>query len=246
MEGRVEGRVEGRGRIGELARSAGVSVQQVRNYVDSGLLPPVGRTASGYRVFTAAHADALATARELAGGHGWPTARTVMRAVHAGDLRTALAALDASHARLDRERAELAAVGEALATVLADGTFAPSAGRRPPRIGEAARAVGVKPPVLRLWEERGLLRPDREPGTGYRRYPGPELQAAHIVALLRRGGHPLAAVGTVLAELRAVGDPGRVRGELAAREDELHRRSLRRLAASAALHAHLRSLGHLA
>ncbi|MEV2203833.1 MerR family DNA-binding transcriptional regulator [Streptomyces fradiae] len=31
--------------------------------------------------------------------------------------------------------------------------------RHPLRIGEAARALGVKPPVLRLWEAHGLLRP---------------------------------------------------------------------------------------
>ncbi|MCP9999653.1 MerR family DNA-binding transcriptional regulator [Streptomyces sudanensis] len=110
----------------DLARSAGISVQQLRTYADTGLLPPVERTPAGYRVFTPAHADALAVARELAAGHGWATARSVMAAVHAGDLGTALAALDAGHARLDRERAELAAVREA---------WAPSwrgASRRPP------------------------------------------------------------------------------------------------------------------
>ncbi|EYT84379.1 MerR family transcriptional regulator, partial [Streptomyces sp. Tu 6176] len=119
--------MEDRVRIAVLARSAGVSVQQIRVYADGGLLPPAGRTASGYRVFTAVHAEALAALRELAAGHGWPTACTVMRAVHAGDLRTALAAVDASHAALDRERAGLAAVGEALASVLAGGALAPAA-----------------------------------------------------------------------------------------------------------------------
>jgi hypothetical protein len=42
----------------------------------------------------------------------------------------------------------------------------------------------------------------------------------------------------VLAELRR-GNPERVRAELAKREQDLHRRSLRRLAASAALHDYL-------
>lgn len=98
----------------DLARSAGISVQQLRTYVDTGLLPPVERTPAGYRVFTDVHADALAVARRLAAGHGWATARTVMAAVHRGDVEAALAAVDAGHARLDRERAELAAVREAM------------------------------------------------------------------------------------------------------------------------------------
>jgi DNA-binding transcriptional MerR regulator len=228
----------------DLARTAGISVQQVRNYVDTGVLPPVERTASGYRVFTAAHAEALATAREAAAGHGWATTRTVMRAVHDGDLETALAALDASHAELDRERAELAAVHEALGTVLAHPAVTTATGPPGMRIGKVARAVGVRPPVLRLWEAQGLLRPDREPGTRYRVYSRSELHAAQVVALLRRGHYPLAAISAVLGELRATGSPDRVLGELTNRQRDLHRRSLHRLRASAAMHAYLRYLGH--
>lgn len=231
-------------RVADLARAAGISAQQVRNYVDMGLLPPVARTAGGYRVFTDAHAEALATAREVAAGHGWPTARIVMRAVHDGDLEAALAELDASHARLDRERGELAAVHEALETVLAGGPVAPGPARQALRIGEVARAVGVRPPVLRLWEARGLLRPDREPSTGYRRYTRSEVRAAHVVALLRRGHYPLDAIHTVLEELRTTDNPEHLRGELALRGKDLHLRSLHRLKASAALHAYVRHLGH--
>ncbi|CAL9347718.1 MerR family transcriptional regulator [Streptomyces sp. enrichment culture] len=228
----------------DLARSAGISVQQLRTYADTGLLPPTERTPAGYRVFTAVHADALAVARELAAGHGWATARAVMAAVHTGDLESALAALDAGHARLDRERAELAAVRQAMGAVLAGRVPPPAAPRQGLRIGEAARAVGVKPPVLRLWEARGLLRPGRDPATGYRVYDRSELHIARVVALLREGHHPLAAVEAVLRELRAGGSPDRVLAALDTRADDLHRRSLRRLAASAALHGYLRRLGH--
>ncbi|MGS2587762.1 MerR family transcriptional regulator [Streptomyces hebeiensis] len=260
----MSGREEGRLRAVDLARTAGISVQQVRTYVATGILPPVERAANGYRVFTVAHAEALATAREVAAGHGWTTARAVMRAVHEGDLETALAALDASHARLDRERAELAAVRDMLSTALAgegegegegagEGTgkgqrraAVPVVARRGMRIGEAARTVGVRPPVLRLWEARGLLRPDREPGTGYRRYAPAELRAAQVVALLRRGGNPLAAIDAVMREYRSAGSPDRVLGELSHRARDLRRRSLNRLGASAALHAYLRYLGHAA
>lgn len=38
--------------IGEAARLSGVSVRRLRFYSDKGLLPPAGRTDSGYRVFT--------------------------------------------------------------------------------------------------------------------------------------------------------------------------------------------------
>jgi len=37
------------------------------------------------------------------------------------------------------------------------------------RVGEVARYLGVRPSALRLWS-RGLLRPERDRGTKYRRY----------------------------------------------------------------------------
>ncbi|MCX4903135.1 MerR family transcriptional regulator [Streptomyces sp. NBC_00878] len=120
-------------------------------------------------------------------------------------------------------------------------------GRGGMRIGEVADAIGVQTPVLRLWEVRGLLRPTREKGTGYRRYSAFEARMARIVALSRRGHHPFSTIESVLAELRTTGSPERVRAELAGRERALHLRSRSRsrsgsgsgLEGSAALHAYL-------
>jgi hypothetical protein len=84
--------------------------------------------------------------------------------------------------------------------------------------------------------------PGREKVTGYRSYDESELRRAHVVALLRRGNYPFPIVHAVLDELRTTGGPERVRAELAKREQELHRRSLRRLRASAALYGYLQRL----
>ncbi|RKN50076.1 MerR family transcriptional regulator [Micromonospora costi] len=217
-----------------------MSVQQVRNYVDLGVLPPVRRTDSGYRIFTTEHARALAVARRMAEGHGWVRTREIMAAVHRGDLPAALAALDGGHAELDRERADIQRALGAFETVVASPAAAGPAPRRPARIGEVARLVGVRTSQLRIWEARGLLRPERARGTGYRVYDEAEQRAAQVVALLRRGAYPFDIIAAVLAELRTTGSPQRVRAELARREQDLHRRSLRRLRASAALHDYLR------
>jgi DNA-binding transcriptional MerR regulator len=226
----------------DVARAGGISVQQLRNYVDLGLLPPVERTVSGYRIFTAEHAEALAVARRMLDGHGWPRTRVIMPAVHRGDLETALAALDQGHAELDRDRADIERVMRAFETVVTGPADGPSP-RRGARIGEVAAAVGVRTSVLRLWERRGLVRPGRERGTGYRVYEGSEFRAAQVVALLRRGGYPFPIIHAVIDELRTTGRPERVRAELAKRGQELHRRSLRRLGASAGLFAYLQRRG---
>ena len=228
-------------RAGELARRGGISVQQVRNYVDQGLLPPAARTESGYRAFTTDHAEALDAVRALAEGHGWAATRAIMRAANAGDVGAALAALDESHAALHRERSDIARVMGALAALVA-GDVAP-ARRHPLRVGEVAAAVRVRPSALRVWERRGLLRPGREAGTRYRVYDEAEQRMAEVVALLRRGGYPMAIVRAVVDELRTTGNPGRVREQLAKRDLDLTARSRRGLAGSAALHAYLATRG---
>ncbi|WP_197700046.1 MerR family transcriptional regulator [Micromonospora rifamycinica] len=232
---------ERRWRMVDVAASAGISTQQVRNYLADGVLPPAGRTASGYRMLTGHHVRALAVARRMAEGHGWSRTREVLAAVHRGELPAALAALDAGHAELDRERAEIARVLGAFETVL--GSPVAAAPRRDARIGVVAARLGVRTSQLRLWEQRGLLRPHRQRGTGYRVYDPAEWRAAQVVALLRRGGYPFDIVTAVLDELRSTGRPDRVRAELARREQELHRRSLCRLRASAALYDYLAETG---
>ncbi|MEU8185242.1 MerR family DNA-binding transcriptional regulator [Micromonospora sp. NPDC049044] len=227
----------------DLAATVGISVQQVRNYVEQGVLPPARRTPSGYRIFTTEHARALVVARRLAEGHGWPRAREIMAAVHRGDLPGALAALDAGHAELDRERAEIRRVLGAFETVLASAPAARPAPRHAARIGEVAALVGVRTSQLRLWEQRGLLRPGRTPGVNYRVYDEGERRAAQVIALLRRGAYPFEIIEAVLGELRTTGSPQRVRAELARREQDLHLRSLRRLRGTSALHDYLRGRG---
>jgi len=241
-EQRQGGRPDGRLRAIDLAKTVGISVQQVRNYVELGVLPPVERTASGYRIFTSDHAEALVVALRMAEGHGWTRTRAIMRALHEGGLESALATLDQSHAELDRERADIDRVLGAFATVVTSPTAVGPVPRRGVRIGEVADAVGVRTSSLRLWEQRRLLRPGREKITGYRTYDESELRKAHIVALLRRGNYPFPIVHAVLDELRTTGSPERVRAELAKRGQELNRRSLQRLRASAALYTYLQRL----
>jgi protein phosphatase len=62
-------------------------------------------------------------------------------------------------------------------------------------IGAFARASGLSPKALRLYDELGLLRPAVvDQRTGYRRYRPDQLDRALLVAWLRRLGMPLARI----------------------------------------------------
>src|SRR6266516_5098565 len=90
----------------DLARAAGISVQQVRNYESLGLLPQASRSKSGYRLYTQRHLAALKTARGLVGGYGGPRMPKIMQALHRDDLSAALAMIDSRHAELASKRRE--------------------------------------------------------------------------------------------------------------------------------------------
>ncbi|MFI9049253.1 MerR family transcriptional regulator [Streptomyces sp. NPDC053427] len=65
-------------------------------------------------------------------------------------------------------------------------------------IGAFARACRLSPKALRLYDDLGLLTPDRvDPYNGYRRYAPAQLERARLVALLRRLGMPLARIREV-------------------------------------------------
>ncbi|WP_282085085.1 MerR family transcriptional regulator [Streptomyces tendae] len=252
---------EGRLRTADLARVAGLSTQQVRNYEDAGVLPPAGRTDAGYRVFGERHRDALLTYRALQPGYGAVTATRVMRAVHDGDVPGALALVDAAHAALHEERMSLRAAGEALEALAGrdaaappdrsgDGPHGPHGpdgpdGRHGPhgprglRIGEVAALVGVRTSALRVWEEAGLLVPGRERGTGYRVYGPADVRDARVVRALRRSHHLFDHIRPVLDDLRRAGSSEALRAAVEARGRALTARTRSMLAGAGALHAYL-------
>ncbi|MCX4750721.1 MerR family transcriptional regulator [Kitasatospora sp. NBC_01287] len=93
-------------------------------------------------------------------------------------------------------------------------------------IGAFARACGLTPKALRIYDELGLLRPaEVDPLSGYRFYAPEQLERARLVAHLRRIGLPLARIQQVceLTPVQAAAELGAywdgVLADTAARQD---------------------------
>ena len=66
-------------------------------------------------------------------------------------------------------------------------------------IGAFAKASGLSPKALRLYDDLGLLVPAKvDEQTGYRRYGRDQLDQARLIAWLRRIGMPLTTIATVM------------------------------------------------
>ena len=73
-------------------------------------------------------------------------------------------------------------------------------------IGEVARRSGVAASALRYYEDRGLIKSERE-GSGHRRYPRAVLRRIAFVVFAQRIGLTLDEIGTELGKLPSEGAP---------------------------------------
>ncbi|MFI6505888.1 TioE family transcriptional regulator [Nonomuraea typhae] len=222
----------------DLAREHGLSAQAVRNYEDMGILPHTGRTPTGYRVYTPLHAQALRTFIALIPSHGHHVGAAIMRAVNAGKPEEALRLIDESHAQLLDDRRTLTAVENALRDLAPPP---PEHGHT--HIGPLARRLGIRPATLRKWEHAGLIRPRRDPRTGYRVYAPADVRDAQLAHQLRRGGYLLEQIAPLLDQVRTAGGVEPLEAALAGWHDRLSARGLAMLAGAAALHAYLSEIG---
>jgi DNA-binding transcriptional MerR regulator len=220
----------------DVARRAGYSVQQIRNLERDRVLPPALRTAAGYRRYGEAHVRSALAYRALAAGVGPVEAKRIIRTVHERPIHEALALLDAEHARLHRERTDLALAKRAAAAISAEPIDDVRASDSM-SVSELAAALGVRPSTLRHWDAEGLVVPDRATAQGTRRYSPAQVRDARIVHQLRCAGYRVDTLRALMPDLPRGHRSADVEAALAARDASITARSHALLDAAAALTA---------
>ncbi|WP_454196446.1 MerR family transcriptional regulator [Nocardia sp. Marseille-Q1738] len=220
----------------DVARRAGYSVQQIRNLERDGVLPTALRTAAGYRRYGEIHLRSALAYRALAVGVGPVEAKRIVRAVHERPISEVLALLDAAHARLDRERADLALAERAAEAISAEPIEDVRASDSM-SVSELAAALGVRPSTLRHWDAEGLVIPDRVAAQKTRRYSPDQVRDARIVHQLRGAGYRIDTLRTLMPDLPRGHRSDDVAAALAARDASITARSRALLDAAAALSA---------
>ncbi|KUL39410.1 MerR family transcriptional regulator [Actinoplanes awajinensis subsp. mycoplanecinus] len=201
----------------DLARPHGLSAQAIRNYESDGVIPPAQRTPTGYRAYGEQHVLAVGAFLALAKAYGHGPAGVIMRAAMQGDLNTVFTTIDSGHARLIRDRETLSAVEAAADSLVALPVPAPVpvglSAALP--VGALAHRLGVTPATLRKWEQAGILVPTRDRASQQRLYSPDDVRDAELAHLLRRGGHGLSHIATVLGQVRAAGGAAALAASLA-------------------------------
>jgi len=191
-------------RTSDLARAVGIHPNTVRLYVDWGLLPPVERSETGYRLFTQHHLDCLRLARTIYASE-YPG-----RALRAsGSEIIQCAVVDDWQGALEKAREHLASVKAELQHADTTANLLEhwaqnkdvSTNEAPLAIREVSALLGVSQDVIRNWERNGLVRVPRNSYNNYRLFGKKEIERLRIIRMLSRAGYSHMAMLRMFIEL---------------------------------------------
>lgn len=190
----------------DLARAAGVHPNTVRLYEQWGLIPPVERTPSGYRIFSQIHLDCLRLARKI---YSAPYPGRGFRALGNEIIQCAVqqdwqGTLEKAHVHLQAAQAELDQANQAanLLEHWAQHRSTKSDGA-PLSIGEAARRLGVSLDIIRNAERNGLITVPRNSYNNYRLFGRREIERLQIIRMLTKAGYSHMSILRMFIELDA-------------------------------------------
>ena len=192
-------------RTSDMARLVGVHPNTVRKYVEWGLIPPVERTPSGYRLFSQQHLDCMRLARLV---YSAPYPGRGFRALGTEVIQRAV--VDDWQGALEKAQEHLALVqaelknAEAAADLLerwAQNMAADSANESPLSIGEVSKLLGVSIDVIRNAERNGLITVPRNSYNNYRLFGKREIERLRIIRMLTKAGYSHMSILRMFLEL---------------------------------------------
>ncbi len=198
-------------RTSDLARAVGIHPNTVRLYVDWGLVPPVERSPSGYRLFTQRHLDCLRLARMIYAapypGRGFRASGNEI--IHSAVVDDWQGALDNAYEHLASVTAELKQADTA-ANLLEHWAqnMTDDSDEEPLAIGEVSKLVGVSLDVIRNSERNGLITVPRNPYNNYRLFGKKEIERLQVIHMLSKAGYSHMATLRMFLQL----DKGNTRG----------------------------------
>ena len=193
-------------RTSDLARAVGAHPNTVRLYAEWGLIPPVERSPSGYRLFTQRHLDCLRLARTIyaaqypgRGFHALGTA--IIRRAVADDWKGALEKAHDLLAAVSVELQHALQAADLLEHWAQSREENADPNVEPLTIGEISKLLGVSLDVIRNWERNGLIRVPRNPHNKYRLFGKKEIERMRIIRMLSRAGYSHMAMLRMFIEL---------------------------------------------
>lgn len=149
----------------DIARKLGISTTTLRKYEEFGLVPPVPRSATGYRMYTDEHIAYLVCAREMLPAFTIKEIAKIFKAVMTKKIDVALWIANKAQADLHREKIIAEKIVQKL---LQKNGKQISTSREKLTINEVSLETGIPATTIRYWDKVGLISVQRSMENNYR------------------------------------------------------------------------------
>lgn len=165
----------------DIARRLNISTTTLRKYEEIGLLPPVPRSASGYRVYTHEHVAYFICIREMLLGFDLTRISRILSEVMKKRIDTALWMANKEQAKLYQERI----ISKKIISNLGQATEQKKKYSGLITINEVSRETGVSTTTIRYWDKIGLISPERNAANNYRMFTPLHIKQILIIYALK-------------------------------------------------------------
>lgn len=170
----------------DIARKLNISTSTLRIYEDMGIIPPVKRTDSGYRIFTQIHLNYFICIRKMVKGYSLEFTGNLLKEHMKGNSDKALWMITKSQADLYTEKMRLEKVGLNLIKNL---DYKSNSIKKDKNnlmtIKEISEITDVSVTTIRYWETIGLISSVRGEGNNYRLFDQEQIKAILIIHALK-------------------------------------------------------------
>lgn len=184
----------------DIARNLDISTSALRHYESWGIVPQADRAPNGYRIYTVEHVAYFECIRALNAGFGMELVRKVMPLIQENNVTDALWLVNDTQVNLYHERHRAEQALHALEREELEGLSTRNK-QEWYTIGEVSAEIDVANSTLRHWEKEGLIEPQRDMESGYRKYSTEDVRKLFVVRTLRIAVYSLDIVREVLEEV---------------------------------------------
>ncbi|MDV4149783.1 MerR family DNA-binding transcriptional regulator [Clostridium sp. AL.422] len=170
----------------DIARKLNISTSTLRIYEDMGIIPPVKRNASGYRIFTEIHLNYFTCIRKMIKGYSLVFTGELLKEHMKGNLDKALWMITKSQSDLYNEKLRLERVSLNLINTLNDKDNNMQKGKNELlTINEISKITDVNITTIRYWENIGLISSVRGQENNYRLFDENQIKKILIIHALK-------------------------------------------------------------
>jgi len=166
----------------DIARKLGLSTTTIRTYEEMGLIPPVNRSASGYRTYTEEHVAYFICVREMVPGFNMTIISEALQAVMAHQTASAYWIVNKVQADLRKEKT----IADNIIKHLYHGNgLKKTYPQTVLTINDISKETGIPATTLRYWDKVGLISAARSEENNYRIFTAEHIQQALAIYALK-------------------------------------------------------------